>query len=271
MPVKRLIPLLLLLFFLSLLSTQTRRAPWYEQWGWNIFSPVTRLFSFFQSKTKALGRQYLFLVHVAQDNEELRSQTQVFKQERVTFKELKQENDRLARLLELKQNRWPTGLTARVIGFDPRSEFRVIQIDKGMDHGVQPDMPVLALAGLVGKVGPVFKRAAAVLLIVDPASFVDGVVQRSQVRCLLGGTGLLRHAELKHDYLLSRLEYLNKGSDVVIGDTVVTSGLDGLYPKGILLGTLTRVVVDRYGLFLKADVLPAVDFSQLREVLVLKE
>lgn len=268
---KRLIPLFLIIFFLSLLSARTRRAPWYEQWAWNLVSPITSLFAWVQSNAKNLGSRYLFLVDAAKDEEQWRNKWQAARQKLVQLEELEQENERLTRLLELQQNRWPGGIAARVVAFDPRSEFRVIRIDKGSAEGVRSDLPVVAPEGLVGKVGPVFKRDALVLLLVDPTSFVDVVDSRSQVRCLLSGSGLLSHAQLKHGYFLTRLEYLEKKSDVLLGDTIVTSGLDGLYPKGILVGTITRLTTDGDGLFLKADLLPAVDFTKLKEVSVLKE
>lgn len=232
---------------------------------------MTSLFAWVKSNAQELGGHYLFLVDVAKENEQWRNKWQAARQQLIRFEELKQENQRLTRVLKLKQSQWPAGIAARVVAFDPRSEFRVIRIDKGSAHSIRPDLPVLAVGGLVGKVGPVFKKDALVLLLVDPANYVDVVVTRSQVRCLLSGSGLLSHAELKHGYFLTQLEYLKKKSDVILGDTIVTSGLDGFYPKGILVGTITHLVSDRAGLFLKADVLPAVDFSKLKEVLVLKE
>lgn len=245
------------------------RAPWYEQWAWNLVSPITSLFAWVKANVKELGDHYLFLAGAAKESEQWQNKWLAARQKLVQLEELEQENERLTRLLELQQNQWPSGIAARVVAFDPRSEFRVIRIGKGSADGIRSDLPVVALDGLVGKVGPVFKRDALVLLLVDPASFVDGVDSRSQVRCLLSGSGLLSHAELKHGYFLTRLEYLEKKSDVLLGDTIVTSGLDGLYPKGILVGTVTHLVTDGEGLFLKADLLPAVDFTKLKEVLVL--
>lgn len=266
---KRLIPLLLLLFFLSLLSNRTRRAPWYEQWVWNAASPLTHLLAWTKTKTGSGWDHYIHLAGVAKENEALRNANQELKLKLMSLQAVQQENSRLAQLLELKQIQRPQGIAARVIAFDPNSEFRTIQIDKGSRDGIKSDLPVVALGGLVGRVGPVFKRSAHVLLIVDPASHVDVVAPRSQVRSLLSGSGLLSHAELRHGYFLTQLEYLKKETDIAVGDTVMTSGLDRLYPAGIVVGTLTNLKRDHYGVFLKAEVLPAVDFSKLKEVLVL--
>lgn len=268
---KILLPLFLALFFLSLLSAKTLRAPWYEQWVWSALSPVVTLFSGIKQGSLYLWNHYLYLTDTTFENEALRGEVARLKGSLSQLQELKQENDRLTRLLELKPNRFPKSIAARVIAFDPRSEFRTIRVNKGSRDGVVPNLPVVAAQGLVGKVGPVFGHDAYVLLVVDPSSHVDVMVQRPAVRTLLSGSGLLKHTRLKHGYFLTQLEYLKKESDVAAGDVVVTSGLDQLYPPGIMVGAIESVEKDREGLFLEARVLPAVDFSKLREVLILEK
>lgn len=264
------LPFLLILFFLSLLSTKTRRAPWYEQWTWNTVSPVVWLFSSFHHNAKSFWNHYLYLVQVSRENEALKKELLAIKQRQITFVELQKENERFLRLLELKESPLPESLPARISAFDPRSEFKTVRIDKGFADGILSDMPVVMPGGLVGKIGPVFKQDAIVLLMVDPASFVDVFVERSHLRGLLQGSGLLRHAELQHGIFLSHLEFLKRESDIQVGDTIVTSGLDSLYPEGIAVGKVVSIQKDSAGLFFKADVLPAIDFGNLREVLVLK-
>ncbi len=265
-----LIPFGLALFFLSLLSGRTRRAPWYEQWAWNSVSPLVSVFTAVKNKTASVWTHYFYLVGVSKKNDWLQKEVSALKQKQIAFRLLSQENDRLKELLQLKETSWPESVAARVIALDPRSEFKSIRINKGSRDGIAPDMPVVSVEGLVGKVGPVFKRDAIVLLIVDPASYVDVAVERSSLRALLRGAGLLRKAKLQHGFFLTNLEYLKRESDIRVKDAIVTSGLDGFYPRDVLAGEVMGIEKDASGLFLKADVLPAVDFAKLKEVLVLK-
>lgn len=264
-----LIPLVLVVFFLSLLSPKTRRAPWYEQWAWNVVSPVTSVFSWFGGGLHHTWDHYVYLVGTQRENEMLQRELKELQQKVVTFKESVAENERLGQLLNLKNAQRSASVAARVIAYDPRSEFKSIRINKGSHDGLSPDMPVIATEGLVGKVGPVFDHDAIVLLILDPASTVDAFVERSHVRGLLNGAA--KKTELRPGYFLTRLEYLKRSSDIQIGDQVVTSGLDQLYPKGILIGTVESVEHNRYGIFVDAEVVPTVDFSRLEEVLILKK
>lgn len=213
---------------------------------------------------------YFFLVGVARENETLRRELSRLIDKQIVFEELAKENERLAKLLDLKETRWKEAIAAKVIAFDPRSEFLSVHINKGALDGVRPDLPVVTNEGLVGRVGPVFKKESIVLLIVDPASFIDVFVERSNFRCLLRGSGFFRHAELKHGFFLTHLEYLKKISDIQEKDVLLTSGLDQIFPKGIVIGSVVSIGKDSQGLFLKADVLPSVDFAKLTEVLILK-
>ncbi|MBI5298865.1 MAG: rod shape-determining protein MreC [Deltaproteobacteria bacterium] len=264
-----LIPLVLVIFFLSLLSSKTRRAPWYEQWAWNVVAPVTTVFSWFGGGLYHTWDRYVYLVGAQRENERLQEELKKLRQKMVAFEESVAENERLVHLLDLKNTQSPASVAARVIAYDPRSEFKSVRINKGSRDGLLPDMPVIATEGLVGKVGPVFDHDAIVLLIIDPASTVDAFVERSRVRGLLNGAA--KKTELRPCYFLTRLEYLKRSSDIQAGDQVITSGLDQLYPKGILVGTVETVEHNRYGIFVDAEVVPTVDFSRLEEVLVLKK
>lgn len=255
-----LVPLFAGLIFLSLLSVRARRSPLYEQWVLGALSPVTDLFRWTADGIRGTWNHYFYLAGVSRELPVLREEVELLKRQLAENRELIQENDRLKELLDLKQKTFPKSVAARVTAFDPRSEFKSVRIDKGSDHGIRPDMPVTAAAGLVGKVGPVFKKEALVLLIADPASFADVLVSRSRVRGLLAGNA----------GLLTRVEFLKKESDVQEGDAVVTSGLDQLYPKGILVGEIQGIEKDPLGVFQSAKVAPAVDFGRLEEVLVLE-
>lgn len=264
------IPFLVALFFISLLTTKPQRASWHEQWTWNILSPATMIFSWVGDSAGNIWNHYLFTVGAAKRAEVLETEVALLKQKESEFQEIAEENRRLHALLKLQKEEWPHSVAAKVVAFDPRAEFRSIRIDKGEEEGVRPNMPVVSAGGLVGKVGPVFKNEAIVLLVVDPANTIDVLVQRSRVRALLAGDGLTQNTVLKPGYFLSKLEYVKRFSDVQAADKIVTSGLDKLFPKGILVGEVESVENNRYGIFLEAKVVPSVDFSRLEEVLVLE-
>lgn len=262
-----LIPVFLILFFASLLSGRMRRTPWYEQWALNAVSPVTSLFGWVSGGTGDLWHHYFYLVGQSKKNELLIQEVESLRRQVVVMQELELENKRLSELLELKRETAPEAVAAQVVAYDPAAEFKTILINKGSEEGVEPDMPVVSTAGLVGKVGPVFSDHAIVLLIIDPASSVDVIDLRSRVRGIL--TGERKKTELRPGYFLSRLEYVKQTSDLQVGDTLVTSGLDQLFPKGVAVGTLAKISNNQYGIFTEAEVVPMVDFTQLEEILVI--
>lgn len=264
------LPLFLALFFISLLSSGKRRASWYEQWILNTFSPLTKIFSGIAGGSGNLWHHYIYFVGLSKEAQDLRRNNEVLRQKLVIFGELQKENLRLHSLLNLKQNYFPEGVAAKVVALDPHAEYKSLRINKGSKDGIAADMPVVAGAGLVGKIGPVFKKEAVVLLMVDPASHIDVVVSRSRLRGLLTGVGSSKTVEVRPSFL-TRLEYLKNTSDISPADWVVTSGLDGLFPKGILVGEVAKIRKDPSGIFLTAHVAPAVDFGALEEVLVLKK
>jgi rod shape-determining protein MreC len=136
--------------------------------------------------------------------------------------------------------------------------FESLVLDKGARHGIEPGMPVLAPEGIVGVIAATSAHAARVLLLTDPNSGVDVLVQRTRVRGIVSGR--LEQAAI--------LKYVGRAEDVRAGDRIVTSGLDGVFPKGMPVGRVTRVSRDDPGLFLYAEVAPAADTTRLEEVLV---
>lgn len=213
---------------------------------------------------------YFALVDLSKKMENLEAALKSERQKNVELGELRQENLRLVKIFKLEPQSYPKKIVARVVGNDPSLEFKTVRINKGKVDGVRSDMPVVVPEGLVGRVGPVYKKEAIVLLLVDPSHYVDVLVQRSRLRGLLRGSGFVQQADLQSSALLSRLEYLERGSDVQEKDRLITSGLDRLYPKGIYVGDVEKVERSRFQLFTNALVVPSVDFTKLEEVIVLR-
>lgn len=159
---------------------------------------------------------------------------------------------------------------ANILGFDPFSQSRAILIKGGKDHGFQPNSVVITMDGLVGRIIEVFNRSSKVLLVIDNYFSVDVLNQRTNMRCLVKGLSLNR-LEASRFAFLSQVEFLEHGQELRNGDELVTSGLAGIYPAGIFVGRILRTEYSSDGHFEKSLVLPAVDFTKLKEVYVLKE
>ena len=172
--------------------------------------------------------------------------------------ELELENTRLRGLLDFRETLHGDLLTARVIGRDATGLARTIVIGRGERDGVTKGAAVLAPAGIVGQVFLASPHAARVLLITDHNSGVDGLVQRTRARGIVQGT-IDAGCGLK---------YVKRTEDMQVGDLVITSGLDGIFPKGLPIGQVTAVDKRGQGLFQYAEITPCVDVDQLEEVLV---
>ncbi len=160
-------------------------------------------------------------------------------------------------LLQLQNSIELKTTAARIIGTAASPDFRTVTIDKGTLQGLQPDMAVLGPAGVVGRVAVAGPRASRVQLLVDRNAAAGALIERSRAQGVATGAG---------DDLL-RLDYVSETSDVVVGDRVVTSGIDGIYPKGFVLGTVQDV--EKNGVAYRAiTIRPGIDFSSLEDVLV---
>jgi rod shape-determining protein MreC len=163
----------------------------------------------------------------------------------------------LERLLELRDRSKLTTTAAEIIAAGASPDFRTLTMDKGSGDGVKADMAVIAPAGVVGRVVMPSMRAAKIQLLIDRNAAAGALVERSRAQGVVAGSG---------DELL-RLQYVPEVADVTVGDLVVTSGIDGIYPKGYVIGRIESVEKSG-GSFKNIAVRPAVDFTSLEEVLI---
>ena len=152
-------------------------------------------------------------------------------------------------------------IAAEVIARDLNTWWYTFRIAKGAVDGVRPDMPVLASGGLVGKTVAVSGYTCDVRLLVDADNSVSACLPRLDAFGMVRGTGVSSRGEA-----LCKMTFLAKDLLVRPGDEVVTSGLSAIYPKGLLIGYVTRAYKDRSGLFMNADIIPAADLNALRIV-----
>jgi rod shape-determining protein MreC len=223
-----------------------------------IISPAQKVVRGIIGGVGGVWRGYFHLVGLEGENEDLKRELQELKLQMNKYREADLANKRLRALLNFKTSIPTPLLPAEVVAFDPSGWFQTILIDKGENDGVIRDMAVVSADGLVGRVIGVSGRHAKVLLILDGNSAVDALIQRSRARGILVGLGRNR----------CLLNYVQRNEDVQVGDPVISSGMGGVFPKGILLGMVQEVVRGNSGLFQTVEVKPAVDFSRLEEVMV---
>jgi rod shape-determining protein MreC len=207
---------------------------------------------------KGFRNHYDTLAGFRSENERLRKRLQTLEIERQRLLEAEATNRHLQQLLDFRSELPSGAITATIIASSASSWFQSCVISKGSADGVRKGMAVVTPLGVVGKVVAVTGRTAKVLLLTDPNSGIDVLVQRTRSRGIVSGS--LESGTV--------LKYIKRSEDVQEGDRLVTSGLDSGFPKGLLVGTVIRVRKQNRGLFQSVEVWPAVQAARVEEVLV---
>lgn len=212
----------------------------------------------FSRSIRDVWKHYFFLISTEKENQRLKKQLSQAVEINNRCKEIEFSNLRLRNFLNFQKTEASEVLAAEVISKDSSQWFKTIIIDKGEEDGVTIGLPVVVPEGIVGQIINASGDYSKVLLIIDINSAVDSLVQRSRARGIIKGESIGR----------CYFKYVLRKNDVVIGDTVVSSGLDGVYPKGLRIGNVTEVVKRNSGIFQEVNVEPYVDFDKLEEVLI---
>lgn len=226
-----------------------------------ILAPAQKVVKGSVNFTTGLWGKYIGLINTHDENIRLKKEIDRLMIENSRNRELLSTYKRLQELLNFKENTKETVLAAQVIGRDPTGWFRSIIIDKGENSGIRENMPVVNAKGVVGQIVSVSYNYSKVLLLIDQNSAVDCIIERSRDSGIVKG-------ESSEDKECT-LDYVLKTSDVRVGDMVITSGLDRVFPKGNYVGEITKVEDTPGELFKSVKIKPSVDFSKLEEVLVL--
>lgn len=232
-----------------------------------LFRPLASAVTWIGSSASAVWHHYIALTRTSIENDQLRREVAGLREQVLSLQESRVENQRLHQLLNLSETWRSHPIVARVIAASTHHDIRTIVINRGWADGIERDRPVMADGGLVGRVRVITEHTSTVLLITDPNSALDVMDARSRVRGLL--VGALKDTELHRPVALTQLEYVSQDSDIQQGDALVTSGMDGVYPKGLPVGQVHVLRKDAFGLFEEALVLPSADLSRLEEVIVL--
>lgn len=208
-----------------------------------------------------IWRHYFDLVGVSQQNDHLAKALKHANQKNNSLVELELSHTRLQNLLKFKSSLQSQMVAAAVVGKDPSAWFKTVTIDKGRNDGVDRGMPVVTPDGVAGLVTDASASYAKVLLIIDQNSAVDALVQDTRARGIVKGEP---SGKLRLDYVLRR-------HDVQPGKIIISSGLDGVFPKGMRVGYVNEFIKPDSGIFQIVSVTPYVDFEKLEEVLIITD
>ncbi len=236
-------------------------------WGWEgaggalaaLTAPIQHGLTVVAQGASRTWRHYLWLSGAAEENARLHEEVAILHQEILRSEALHQENQRLHALLDLKASLRVHSVTAAVIGREAARWFRILTINKGSEDGIAPGMAVVVPQGIVGRITAARAHSSQVLLLTDPGSAVAVRLQRSREEGILEGRG----------GPTCRLKYLLQSTHVQAGDHVVTSGLDGVFPSGLLVGEVRSTGGTGEGLFQQVTVTPSAPLDRLEEVLVI--
>ena len=234
-----------------------RGVPLLEEVTVGTFGEVQRATTSAIAKVQDNWMNYVALQDVRTENARLKEEIAALQIGLQQERALAQQSRTLQSLLDLKSSVDLKTTSASVIAGGASPEFRTMTIDKGTGDGLAADMAVLAPAGVVGRIIMPARRAAKVQLLIDRDAAAGAMVERSRAQGVVVGTGTDRF----------RLDHVPGAADIQVGDRVVTSGIEGIYPKGFLIGQIQSI--DRQsGEFTNVVVDPAVQFSELETVLV---
>ncbi|MBA7588652.1 Cell shape-determining protein MreC [subsurface metagenome] len=251
--------LLAVIFILIISMAGRKEFTTLHKFGLEVIGPFQTAISKVSKYAGGIRKEYVDLLGVREENVQLRQELFQYKAANIEYREALATNMRLKKLLELKESLPPPTLTAEIVGKDPSLWFRTLTINRGSSDGVQKGMPIVTVEGVVGQVLTSAPNYSKVLLATDLNSAVDVITQKTRVRGIVKGLG--RDA--------FGLNYVLKSAVVEKGDFVFTSGLGGIFPKGLMVGKVSKITKSRRGMFQKIEIDPAVDFSQLEHLIII--
>ncbi len=223
-----------------------------------ITSPIQSLITSTLDEVVGFFQNYLFLWNTRRDSLQIIEENRKLLATIAQLQEAQQENTRLRRQIKFQEEFKLETIVARVIAKDVSTEFRAIRINRGENSGIQKDMAVMTNEGVVGRVLRTTSNTSDIVTVLDLLSAVDSFVARSRARGVVTG----------RTESVCQLKYALRTDDIEPGDVLIASGLGGIFPKGIPIGTVSRVDRKAYGISQEVEVRPSVDFSRLEEVLV---
>ena len=222
-------------------------------------TPVHKIIHETGQTARYLWDHYIWLLGVEAERNELLARVKALEAQNSRLIEYEHENSRLRVLLEFSEHTGLRGLPASIVARDPSNWIRSVTIDRGRAHGVEEGMSVVDGHAIVGRTTVVSDNSSTVLLLTDNLSAIDAIVQRTRASGIVEGS-------FEHGL---RMRYVSNEYPVIVGDRVIASGLDEVFPKGTLIGVVTHAEKDDRGLFQNIEVEPSAHLERLENVLVL--
>lgn len=229
-------------------------------------APLQGAVSGFARKVRESFRSIRGIGDAISENRKMAAELVRLRNEVRDLQALDRENIQLRSQLQFFRTSERRLVPCEVIARDITGWWQTIRLGKGTGDGIAPNLAVVSSDGLVGKTVDVSARTSDVLLISDPGCKVAAQVARTGAFGVLEGTG-----PSESGHVICRMKFINRNMPVLAGDEVVTSGLGGIFPKGLLIGYVDRVVTDETGLFQQADVIPKADLGVLTYAFVVSE
>lgn len=243
----------------------TSRAPrdyrFYDRVILGITAPIQTAISWTLEQAVDVYQGYLYLWNVKTQNTRLFEENRKLLGQIAGLKEAQNENTRLRELLNFQEKMKLETIVARVIAKDVSTEFRAVRINRGENAGIKKGMAVVTYEGVVGRVMRTTGTTADVVTILDLLSAVDGVIERSRARGVVEG--------LTDE--MCQLKFTLRVDDIQVGDLLLSSGLGGIYPRGVAIGTVSKVNKKPFGITQDVEVKPSVDFTKLEEVMIVTD
>ena len=244
---------------MSLSVKQQKEISYLDSLASLIISPFQSLFTKSVQSVSDVINNYFYLVSVSKENERLKLEVDKLVNENNELIEGISRQKRLEGLMAYQGDRKKNSLVASVIGRDATQWSKVLIIDKGSLQGVKKYLAVVTNSGVIGQIIYAGPNTSKVLLTIDSRSAVDSIFQDSRVSGVVVGTGEEQ----------CQIKYVPSNAKIKVGDRVLSSGLGGVFPKGLFIGTVFQVVKKKQGLFQEITLVPGSDLSKLEEVLVL--
>lgn len=233
--------------------------PYFQVFMIEAIGPIQSSTTSFKDSVSDLFNNYLAIVNTNKENVVLTKKVSDLENTIFNLQELKLENQRLKDLLSFGQEIPRSKVLAQVVGWDSSTEFNVIRINKGKNQGVTPKSAVVTSEGLVGYVYRVSDHYSDIITILDQNNRVDTIVERTRSHGIVQG----------FSNFSCTMKYVNRNEPILKNDLVITAGLGEIYPKGIRVGTISKVERETYGITQLIEVTPSVNFNKLEEVIIL--
>lgn len=251
---------------MAVINKDRTDAPFFNNVITSIVSPVQKFFSAIGNKYQEFIDGFVSKDDLIAENKNLNKRILELEEQNRDYTITKNENEQLKKMLDFKEENKDLNLTAaRVIAKEQGNWFNQFKIDKGTNDGIENNMAVISDQGVVGYISSAGTTSSLVVSIIDPGSSLGAQVVRSgDITIVEGDTEYLKKG-------LCKMSYISSNSVVMVGDSIVTSGLGGVYPKGILIGKVKEVTTDVHGISQNATIEPAVNFEKISEVFVVKK